>query len=151
MAISLENLAQVLDELEAQCPDSTLTIYVPEPEPAARLAEICRLYLAVGAPEQAKLMGAVAGRTGVQNHLLGYAYACAGQLKASRAGEWLRLGLAAAALAEGGMDPRDVLLALAELYVTAEAAGLEPAPAFEAVCGRGDFGDYAVVQARRRQ
>ena len=87
---------------------------------------------------------------GILNHLLGYVRQAAERLRARGEASWLRIGLAAAAMQQGGYDPRDVLLAQAELYVTAEEVGLDPRPAVEAIGGvPSNFETYAVVRSRR--
>jgi hypothetical protein len=59
---------------------------------------------------------------------LGYAYQCARRLEETKKSCWLRTALAATMLADQEMDPRDILLALAELSIVAEEAVIEPAP-----------------------
>lgn len=45
----------------------------------------------------------------------------------------VRLGLAAAAYTEGGVDQHDLLVSLAFLYHAAMRAGIDPVPAFDAI------------------
>ena len=57
----------------------------------------------------------------------------ADQLRATGDAVWLRRGIALAALGQGGTDYRDLHVALADLWDAAEAAGLDPAPAFRQI------------------
>ena len=85
------------------------------------------------------------------NQLLGIVYSSAEQLRATQDVKWLRTRAAAASMQGGHLDYRDFLLALADLYVSAEEAGLDPESEFEAM-GVGlpeDFHTYAVVRGRR--
>jgi hypothetical protein len=76
---------------------------------------------------------AASDKDGVLSALLGYIYTSASRLQSSADGEWLRKGLAAASIENCSVDYRDVLLALAELYVAAEKVGIDPKPHFGAV------------------
>jgi hypothetical protein len=65
--------------------------------------------------------------------LLGYAYRAAKRIRSPEDREWLRWGLAAISIENCSKDWRDVLLALTELYVVAEEAGMRPKCDFAAV------------------
>jgi hypothetical protein len=47
--------------------------------------------------------------------------------------EWLRLGLAAASIADQKVDHRDLLICLGKLWLAAEETGIAPARLFSAV------------------
>jgi len=147
-------LSCLMDRLEAvgeQCPSSTLAIYPPMEEHEQFFNDLCRIYVDASHQERRLIRDAVADKEGILNCLLGYVYESARQVRVTRDRSWLRIGLAAAAIQVGGYDYRDFLLALAELYVTAEEVGIDPEPEFEAM-GAGipaDFHTYAVVRSRR--
>jgi hypothetical protein len=90
-------------------------------------------YLAASPRERAGIRGAVSIKRGVLSALLGYVYRAADQLRDCGDREWLRRGLAAASIENCSVDYRDLLLALAELYVAAEEVGIKPRSEFKAV------------------
>jgi hypothetical protein len=132
------------------------------------LDELCPAYLEASAEQRADVRAAVSEKKGVLSALLGYAYRAAGRIQSPADREWLRRGLAAISIENCSKDYRDVLLALAELYVAAEEAGIGPAPDFRAVSrlssgekARGgstsvqemlaNFRSYGVLRERRRR
>jgi hypothetical protein len=134
----------------------------------AFLDELCPAYLEASAEERAAVRGAVSDKRGVLSALLGYAYRAAQRIQSPADREWLRRGLAAISIENCARDYRDVLLALAELYVVAEEAGLRPRSEFTAVSKlssrelpRGgdtpmqgmlaNFSRYAVLRERRKR
>ena len=148
---ALDGLKDRLRAIEEQCPSSPLVIYAPQDEHEQFFDDLCRTYLEASARERRAIRGAVADKKGVLNCLLGHIYQSAERVRATGDKQWLQIGLAAAAIQQGGYDQRDFLLALAELYVTAEEAGLDPKPEFRAIGGGipADFYRYAVVRSRR--
>ncbi len=90
-------------------------------------------YQAATAQQRAEVRAAARDKAGVPGALLGYVYRAASQIQAPSDGEWLRQGLIAVSIEDCSRDFRDVLLALAELYVAAEEAGIDPRPEFKAV------------------
>ena len=150
---NLDHLRDQLKAIEGQYPSSALVIYTPMQEHKQFFEDLCRIYLDASCQERHLIRDALAGKKGVLNCLLGYVYESAEQVRATRNRRWLQIGLAAAAIQEGSYDYRDFLLALAELYVTAEEVGIDPKPEFEAI-GSGipaDFHTYAVVKSRRER
>jgi len=123
---TLDDLKDRLKAIEAQCPSSSLVIYAPKDEHEPFFDDLCQIYLEASARERWAIRCAVAGKKGVLNCLLGHVYKSAERVRATRDKQWLQIGLAAAAIQQGGYDQRDFLLALAELYVTAEEVGLDP-------------------------
>ena len=124
------------------------------------------VYLEATADERANIRAATSDKNDILSALLGYVYKSARQLRSPRDRGWLRKGLAAVSIENCSQDYRDVLLALAELYVSAEAAGINPKPEFQAVAKlssrqapRGgftpvssmlaDFHTYATLKERR--
>jgi len=148
---TLDELKDRLKAVEAQCPSSPLVIYAPKEEHEQFFDDLCRIYLEASARERQAIRNAVAGKKGVLNCLLGHVYKSAERFRATGDKQWLQIGLAAAAIQQGGYDQRDFLLALAELYVTVEEVGLDPKPEFQAIGGGipADFERYAVVRSRR--
>ncbi len=147
----LDDLDRQLQAIEAQSPDSTLVIYRPDQEHEPFYASLCQTYLDASPRQRARICDAVSDKKGVLNRLLGFVYKSSEHLRATQDGHWLRIGLAAAAIQGGRLDERDFLLALAELWMAAEAAGIDPRPEFEAAGGGvpPDFHTYAVLKSRR--
>ena len=134
----------------------------------ALLDELCPAYVEASAEQRAAVRAAVSEKGGVLSALLGYAYRAARQIQSPEDREWLRRGLAAISIENCSKDYRDVLLALAELYVAAEKAGMRPATDFRAMSRlsseekpRGGnasvkemlakFRSYGVLRERRRR
>jgi hypothetical protein len=132
------------------------------------LDELCPAYLEASAERRAAVRVAVSDKGGVLSALLGYAYRAAKRIQSPADREWLRRGLAAISIENCARDYRDVLLALAELYVAAEEAGIRPRSEFTAVSRlssrelpRGgdtpmqgmlaNFSRYAVLRERRKR
>lgn len=149
--INLNDLQDQLKAIEEQCSSSSLVIYAPKDEREQFFNNLCRIYLDASYQERRSIRSAVTDKNGVLNCLLGYVYKSAEQVRAIGNKHWLQIGLAAAAIQQGGYDQRDYLLALAELYVTAEEVGLDPKFEVEAMGGGipADFDRYAVVKSRR--
>jgi hypothetical protein len=97
------------------------------------LDELCPAYLEASAERRAAVRVAASDKSGVLSALLGYAYRMAKRIQSPLDREWLRRGLAAISIENCARDYRDVLLALAELYVAAEEAGIRPRSDFTAV------------------
>jgi hypothetical protein len=107
--------------------------YDPYPAMHAFLDELCPAYLAATPAEREQVRSAVSDKKGILSALLGYAFRCSEWIQSPSDTEWLRKGLAAVSIENCRQDFRDVLLALADLYVAAEEVGIEPRPEFEAV------------------
>lgn len=134
----------------------------------ALLDELCPAYLDASAEQRAAVRAAVSDKRGVSGALLGYVYRAAERVRSSVDRGWLWKGLAAISMENCGRDYRDVLLALAELYVAAEEAGIEPRADFKAVSRRSSgekprggrtsmrqmlarFQSYGVLRERRER
>ncbi len=91
-------------------------------------------------------------KTGLASSFLGFMYTAADKLRETKDIRWLRVGLGASILQDGYPDWRDYILALANLYVTAEEVGLDPVPTFSLIKYGEDsnFGHHPVVVERRR-
>lgn len=148
--------------------DAQLAKYNPYQEMYEFFDEICPAYLGATTEQRAEIRLAVSDKAGVLSALLGYVYRSANRIQSSSDGEWLRKGLAAVSIENCCKDFRDVLLALAELYVVAEEAGIDPKPEFKAVSRLSSrekpsggttpvsrmlasFHRYAVLKERRRK
>ena len=107
--------------------------YDPYAEADELLDGLCPAYLAATESQRQASRAAVANKRGVLSALLRYIGRAAQHLRAAGNREWLLRGLAAASIDDGRPDWRDLLLALAELYVAAEQTGIDPQPAFAAV------------------
>jgi hypothetical protein len=164
--LDFDELENQLEALEGQCPSSNLLIYRPSEEQGQFFDRLCQIYLAASHEQRARIRTAVSDKRGVLNHLLGHFYRSARQIHSAADGQWLRIGLAAASIENCSSDYRDFLLALAELFVAAESAGINPRPEFKAVAAmssretpRGGmtpvstmlskFHTYAVLKERR--
>ena len=147
---ALDDLLNQLQIIEQQSPHSPLAIYVPSEAHAGFYHGLCQFYLAASYLQRSRIRTAVSDKQGVLNNLLGYIYGLADRVRETRSNDWLRIGLAAASIRGDGPDYRDFLLALTELYVAAEEAGLDPKSEFAAMCGGvpTDFDTYAVLRER---
>jgi hypothetical protein len=138
----------------------------PYQEIYSLLDEICPAYISASSEDRAKVRAAVRDKNGVLSALLGYAYRSAKRIHSPDDKACLIKGLAAISIENCSRDYRDVLLALAELYVAAEEAGIKPRADFKAVSQlssrkKPDGGDtsmqamlagfhrYAVLRERR--
>jgi hypothetical protein len=147
---NLDDLLEQLEIVERQSPSSAMAYYAPSSEHAKFYDDLCKVYLASSPRQRAQIRDAVRGQKGVINNLLGYVHASARRVRETKSKDWLRIGLAAASMRGDGPDFRDFLVALAELYVAALEAGLEPKAEFEAIGGGvpADFHRYAVLKGR---
>lgn len=66
-----------------------------------------------------------------ENLLLEYVYDAAEKLRSTKDVKWLERGLVAASLENSGMDYRDTITSLGELYKAATVAGIDPNPYFQ--------------------
>ncbi len=163
----LDDWLQQLAALEDPFHDSALAIYEPTEAQAQLLVTLCRAYWLATPQECDQIRAALGDKPGVRNQLLGCVYQAAYHLQSSADHDWLRIGLAAAAIENCSFDYRDFLLALAELFVTAERVGLDPQAEFSRAAEhasnfapRGgttpvqdvlrNFHTYAVVASARR-
>ena len=148
--------------------ESQRSKYDPYQEIYILLDILCPAYLRASDEERANTRIAVSDKNGVLSALLGYTYRAAGRIHAPTDLESLQLGLAAVSIENCSKDYRDVLLALAELWVKAEEAGIRPGPAFRAIaklssaekprggdtCLRkmlGNFQSYGALRERRKR
>src|SRR5262249_10569844 len=142
--------------------------YDPYQELYGLFDQLCPDYLSASADERSAIRSAVSRRSGIVSMLVSYVHRAATQLHAPPDREWLLRGLAAASIENCGQDYRDTFLALADLWVAAEAGGIDPQPAFAQVARLSDaarprggptpmtevlagFHGYAVLAERRRQ
>jgi hypothetical protein len=107
--------------------------YDPFQEIYEFLDELCPFYLDAKPSQRAEIRATVSDKRGILSGLRGYVYRAAKRIQSPADREWLRWGLAAASMENCRVDYRDVLLALAELYVSAEEAGIRPRSDFTAV------------------
>jgi hypothetical protein len=120
--------------------DRQRALYDPFAEIYALLDRLCPAYLDATPEQRAGVRAAVADKNGMLSALLGYVYRSANRISSPSDREWLRKGLAAISIENCSKDFRDVLLALAELCVAAEAAGIDPRPDFRAVAALSSRG-----------
>jgi hypothetical protein len=96
----------------------------------------CALYLEATPQQRLQLPGLFAPRdTGVFGDRLGYLTMCiravSKRIQSPEDVHPLRLGLAAAAILQEGIDSRDILISLSFLYIRAIDAGIDPIPYFK--------------------
>lgn len=130
------------------------------------LDELIPEYLAGTDAEREHVRRAVAARWTLLDRVRGYAVSLAERIRTPQDVGLLRAGLAAMSIENCAVDYRDTLLALAELWVRAERAGIDPRPHFGAIAAVSDtqvpqggstpmaktlreFHGYAVVAERR--
>jgi hypothetical protein len=147
--ITLENLKKTIKILDSHCASSPLEIFSPRTQDEQIFKQLSICYADGDQAKRQEIQRILQNREGVQNCMVGYAYLCAQKLMDTREEQWLRLGVAAVEMAKQSMDYRDLLLVLAELYVTAEECELDPNPIFSEIAGKADFGTAAVVKSRR--
>jgi hypothetical protein len=149
----MDGIRKGLADIDRHFTDSTLLIYRPTEDQERFLNGVLIHYMETTPEQRAAVLEAFRGRYGLLNMLVGLAYTAADRIRSTGEDIWLRIGLTAASIEEslGKVDFRDRLLALAELFVTAEEAGLDPRADFESICGLKGFSDYAVVRSRRQK
>ena len=140
--------------------------YDPVRETFAFFDDVCLVFLNATAQQRDQLRALVSGKPGVQASLLSYAYSSVGRLQSPNDIQLLRNALAAVSMENCSGDARDVLVALAEMYVMAEKVGMDPEPHFKYVASlssnqrpRGGhtpvseildhFTGYAILKERR--
>lgn len=113
-----------------------------------------------------KIRSAFKNKNGLLSALIGYAYISADKLRKTADKKWLNAGLASVSIENCRRDYRDMLLALAELYIVAEDVGKKTLEEFTKVSklssneklGSGDhsvqqipanFKKYGVLKERR--
>jgi hypothetical protein len=143
-----EKIEKLLDELDKRCPRNTLQYFLPSQRDEPLFYEICSYYLSSSPEEKDYICSKLKELDGLTNSLLGYAFQCIKYLKKTKDEKWLKIGVCAATLAELKQDYRDVLMHLAELYVTAEELNLNPDPVFKEMKLK-NFKESAIVRERR--
>jgi hypothetical protein len=125
-------------------------IYEPSEDHKAFYHALCAAYLKSSDADRRLIRVAVRDKPGVVNNLLGYVYACGISLGENGKEQWLWTGLAAESIRGDGPDFRDFYLALADLYVAALDADLNPRETFNTIGGGvpADFDTYAVMKSR---
>ncbi len=115
-----------------------------------------------------KIRASFYGNRNIENHLFDYTRRAVAQLQATGEEIWLWRGLVSTSLENCGIDFRDTLIGLAELFVTAEQHGITPQAAFQKVAKlsshgrpRGgktpvsemmmNFESYAILKERRER
>ncbi len=125
-------------------------------------------YLGAVDAEREQVRSLFRKKRGMQTALLGFAYRAADGINSPSDIPLLRTGLAAMSLEDFSVDYRDTLLALAELCVRAERAGIDPRPLFDEIAEMSsdqvstggstkptkqvlrEFQNYAVLNERRQ-
>ena len=107
------------------------------------------------------------GNRDFENFLFGYTRRAVSQLQTSGEEIWLWRGLVSTSLENCGIDYRDTLICLAELFVTAENHGIDAKGSFQKVAWRSsqekprgvptpvaqvlmNFESYAILEERRK-
>src|SRR5512133_2157316 len=131
----LQALLDKLTALDEQYPYSSLLINVPSSEETEKLfTELClRALHGNESYASTHIKEAIKGKPGLLSCFLGYMYTATEKIRETRDIYWLEVGLGASILQDGYPDWRDYILAMAELYVTAEQCGLDPDPTFKLI------------------
>jgi hypothetical protein len=122
---TFEEFESGLEELEAQL----LLEYDPYADLFAMLEELCSLYLSSDAATRSQVREMIADRN-MADWVRFYAEQLAQNINGPEDVGMLRQALAAISIENCGIDYRDTLLSLANLYVKAEESGLDPKPHF---------------------
>lgn len=117
---------------------SLRAVHDPGPGLMALFIELCDLFLVSDETVRRDLRAFAAQRRELSDHLLTVANYNASEIKSSADLTPLRRGLAAISIENCALDFRDDLIALAQLYVGAEEAGIDPRPHFEFVAELSD-------------
>lgn len=133
---------------------SPLLINIPESGGSQELFRVLchRALICSGEYDRYWISETIKDKKGIVSAFLGYVYTAADKLRESKDVFWLEVGAGATIFANDYPDWRDYILAVAELYVTAEECGLNPDPVF-AKAGYNEEGylkNLPVVCERRR-
>ena len=109
---------------QAQNPDPTENIH-------AFLDQEYEAYLNATQEECNAIRASFSINRDFEDLLLGYVYDAVKKLRSSKDVKWLERGLVAASLENSGMDYRDTIVHLRELYKEATVAGIDPNPYFQ--------------------
>jgi hypothetical protein len=97
------------------------------------LDELCCLYLDGDRAQRVRIRGFFEDKDRLRKYLHSYTGGRAAALvRSTGERKWLRLGLAAASIADQKVDYRDLLISLGKLWSAAEEAGIAPARFFSA-------------------
>ncbi|BCY17442.1 hypothetical protein hrd7_12910 [Leptolinea sp. HRD-7] len=107
---------------------SPLLINIPKSgESQALFRELClRAINGPGEYDVYWIKETIKDKKGIVSAFLGYVYTAANKLRETKDIIWLEIGAGATMLAADYPDWRDYILAVAELYVTAEECGFDP-------------------------
>lgn len=137
---SPDQLAAIAREAEAQVGAG------PHAEVSAALDELCAHFLEAGPQERARIRAWIGASRAMLGALWSYAVGSAEVVAGADAEERLTLGLTALSIDDGRTEIADVWRVLADLWVAAVRAGVDPRPAIErvaAVSNRGASGGAA--------
>lgn len=99
----------------------------------ALLDELCAVYLEADRRQRTAIRSLFDDKRSALKHLHAYIGRTARLLESSRGRKWLRLGLAAASIADRRVDWRDLLVCLGDLYLAARRVRMRPGSDFQAV------------------
>ncbi len=127
--LSWDEFDRGLRALEA----ALLAEYDPWVDLAPMFEQLCTAYLDGDAAARAAIREFAAHRRALGELLWRYANRLRGAITQADDGPMLTRALAAVSIENCGGDYRDTLMTLADLYVGAEEAGIDPQPSFAAV------------------
>ncbi|MBN1150070.1 hypothetical protein JXA84_02485 [candidate division WOR-3 bacterium] len=150
MNLTLDEILQKIPDMENKSSESTLVYHSPDEDDLDFYIELCEFFRNSDDLSQQKVFDCLSEKKGILNTLLGMIFESAENLKKEKDVFWLKTGLTAAEINGNRLDPRDFLLALAELYVSAIKAGINPDSFFDAAkkAVPKNFKDYPVVKNR---
>lgn len=96
------------------------------------LIELAEIFARLDIAGQARVRAELAEMPHVRTQIYGTMHSMAGRLRETRDRHWLEVGLALAAIEGGYLDFRDLYVALGELWLAAEDAGIRPQRHFTA-------------------
>lgn len=137
---STDELAAIAREAEAQVGPG------PHAEVSAALDDLCAHFLEAGPQERARIRAWIGASRSMLEALWSYALGSAEVVAGDDAERRLELGLAALSIDDGRTEIEDVWRVLADLWVAAVRAGIDPRPAIArvaAVSNKGASGGAA--------
>jgi hypothetical protein len=105
----------------------------PQPDLFRWFEKLCANYLTCDAGGRAEMRDRVGNRRRLGQLIHGYADWLAAEIRHADDTQKLQLALAAVLIDNCGSDYRDTLLTLADLFVSAEQAGIEPMAVFKSM------------------
>jgi hypothetical protein len=114
-----------------------------------KLTRLADLYRAADPARRAAIRDAFEGRTDVLDDMWLYVRRVGRLIRSAADVEWLRRGLAVAAVEGGRVDYRDTIVSLVLLRHAAERAGIDPRPHFDEAIALADASAAGIFENAR--